>query len=104
MSRRPNDPTAGVVGRIFLDLVCIKTPKEISYKSGVGVVETPPRMRGRPVCESIICPAGGNTPAYAGKTETTVKNAVYDKKHPRVCGEDSLCDTFKCACKFLIIH
>ena len=38
MSRRPNDPTAGVVGRIFLNLLGIKTPKEISYKSGVGVV------------------------------------------------------------------
>ena len=38
MSRRPNDPTAGDVGRIFLDLLGIKTPKEISYKSGVGVV------------------------------------------------------------------
>ena len=38
MSRRPNDPSAGAVGRIFLDLLGIKTPKEISYKSGVGVV------------------------------------------------------------------
>lgn len=38
MSRRPNDPTAGAVGRIFLSLLGIKTPKEISYKSGVGVV------------------------------------------------------------------
>ena len=38
MSRRPNDPTAGVVGRIFLNLLGIKTPKEISYKSGIGVV------------------------------------------------------------------
>ena len=38
MSRRPNDPTAGVVGRIFLEKLGIKTPKEISYKSGVGVV------------------------------------------------------------------
>lgn len=36
--KRENDPTAGVVGRIFLDLLGIKTPKEISYKSGVGVV------------------------------------------------------------------
>ena len=36
--KRVNDPTAGVVGRIFLDLLGIKTPKEISYKSGVGVV------------------------------------------------------------------
>ena len=36
--KRVNDPTAGVVGRIFLSLLGIKTPKEISYKSGVGVV------------------------------------------------------------------
>ena len=36
--KRENDPTAGVVGRIFLNLLGIKTPKEISYKSGVGVV------------------------------------------------------------------
>lgn len=38
MSRRPNDPAARDVGRIFLSLLDIKTPKEISYKSGVGVV------------------------------------------------------------------
>lgn len=38
MSRRPNDPTAGVVGGIFLNLLGIKTLTEISYKSGVGVV------------------------------------------------------------------
>ena len=38
MSRRPNDPNAGAVGRIFLNLLGIKSPKEISYKSGVGVV------------------------------------------------------------------
>ena len=36
--KRVSDPTAGVVGRIFLSLLGIKTPKEISYKSGVGVV------------------------------------------------------------------
>lgn len=36
--KRENDPTAGDVGRIFLNLLGIKTPKEISYKSGVGVV------------------------------------------------------------------
>ena len=36
--KRVNDPTAGGVGRIFLSLLGIKTPKEISYKSGVGVV------------------------------------------------------------------
>lgn len=36
--KRENDPTAGNVGMIFLSLLGIKTPKEISYKSGVGVV------------------------------------------------------------------
>lgn len=36
--KRVNDPSAGDVGRIFLSLLGIKTPKEISYKSGVGVV------------------------------------------------------------------
>ena len=36
--KRPNDPTAGDVGRIFLEKLGIKSPKEISYKSGVGVV------------------------------------------------------------------
>ena len=36
--KRVNDPSAGVVGRIFLNLLGIKTPKEISYKSGIGVV------------------------------------------------------------------
>ena len=36
--KRENDPSAGAVGRIFLEKLGIKTPKEISYKSGVGVV------------------------------------------------------------------
>ena len=36
--KRENDPTAGAVGRIFLEKLGIKTPKEISYKSGIGVV------------------------------------------------------------------
>ena len=36
--KRVNDPSAGDVGRIFLSLLGIKSPKEISYKSGVGVV------------------------------------------------------------------
>ena len=38
MMRYRRDPSAGDVGRIFLSLLGIKTPKEISYKSGIGVV------------------------------------------------------------------
>ena len=36
--KRENDPSAGAVGRIFLEKLGIKSSKEISYKSGVGVV------------------------------------------------------------------
>ena len=36
--KRENHPTARDVGRIFLKKLGIKSPKEISYKSGVGVV------------------------------------------------------------------
>ena len=36
--KRVNDPSAGAVGRTFLEKLGIKSPKEISYKSGVGVV------------------------------------------------------------------
>ena len=36
--KRENDPNAEAVGRIFLGLLDIKSPKEISYKSGIGVV------------------------------------------------------------------
>ena len=38
MRRRPNDPNARDVGRIFLEKLDIRSPKEISYKSGIGVV------------------------------------------------------------------
>ena len=34
--KKEKDPTAEVVGRIFLEKLGIKTPKEISYKSGIG--------------------------------------------------------------------
>ena len=36
--KRVNDPSARDVGRIFLEKLGIKSPKEISYKSGIGVV------------------------------------------------------------------
>ena len=41
MMRYRRDPTAGAVGSIFLSLLGIKTPKEISYQSGIGVVFEP---------------------------------------------------------------
>ena len=51
-------------------------------------VETPPRMRGRPIhIPSSTVPAG-NTPAYAGKTLLKLGWHKDRRKHPRVCGED----------------
>lgn len=74
MSRRPNDPTAGDVGRIFLNLLGIKTPKEISYKSGVGVVfELKAKEEGSSV---LLClPKKG---FYAGLLQE-VENEFYRK-------------------------
>ena len=49
---------------------------------------TPPRMRGKP----RKCKRGfkeiRNTPAYAGKTETTFARNFLPSEHPRVCGEN----------------
>ena len=38
MMRYRRDPSAGAVGSIFLEKLGIKSPKEISYESGIGVV------------------------------------------------------------------
>ena len=58
--------------------------------STVHLTETPPRMRGRPGGYSDVDMRVGNTPAYAGKTYYNAKAEFYNKKHPRVCGEDPL--------------
>lgn len=74
MSRRPNDPTAGAVGRIFLSLLGIKTPKEISYKSGIGVVfETKAKEEGSSV---LLCLPKKDF--YAGLLQE-VENEFYRK-------------------------
>ena len=52
------------------------------------VMETPPRMRGRPVEIKASQAVKGNTPAYAGKTDHHDYIGVLLEKHPRVCGED----------------
>ena len=52
-------------------------------------METPPRMRGRLLSLPERAVEGGNTPAYAGKTRRTSSPSGTQRKHPRVCGEDS---------------
>ena len=50
--------------------------------------ETPPRMRGRLLYNSVEKSMTRNTPAYAGKTLCPVSFRQAAEKHPRVCGED----------------
>ena len=52
--------------------------------------ETPPRMRGRPERQQQSLILLGNTPAYAGKTSPLDPGSALRRKHPRVCGEDSM--------------
>ena len=52
------------------------------------LLETPPRMRGRPIRICITRGVQGNTPAYAGKTYKEAHKQRCNQKHPRVCGED----------------
>ena len=52
-------------------------------------METPPRMRGRRSSYIQRYTAGGNTPAYAGKTKRRCLLQMRIRKHPRVCGEDA---------------
>ena len=47
-------------------------------------------MRGRPSSDKENYKVFRNTPAYAGKTEPRLDFANLLKKHPRVCGEDTL--------------
>ena len=51
-------------------------------------IETPPRMRGRPLISPWVSTLFRNTPAHAGKT--THRGGLVHQfwKHPRACGED----------------
>ncbi len=55
----------------------------------VILVETPPCVRGRPedYVEDEI--KSRNTPVCAGKTFSLFYTLLNQRKHPRVCGEDS---------------
>ena len=54
----------------------------------IALVETPPRMRGRPWRIQDHTASKRNTPAYAGKTDSRPPLRSKAQKHPRVCGED----------------
>ena len=48
---------------------------------------SPPRMRGKGVCQPRLEGAGRITPAYAGKSTYQHQRRQAGKDHPRVCGE-----------------
>ena len=56
---------------------------------GCSLLETPPRVWGRPSAPSALSASTGNTPTGVGKTRHVVPRHPPDGKHPHGCGEDS---------------
>ena len=48
---------------------------------------SPPPMRGKGCIPSLQFRSTGITPAYAGKSESSLRKAVGVQDHPRLCGE-----------------
>ena len=48
---------------------------------------SPPRMRGKGVSQTFKLAKDGITPAYAGKSQTSLFTPIFSRDHPRVCGE-----------------
>ena len=67
--------------------VCGENSRGRCGRRGVG--GTSPRMRGKPTPQTFHPKAGGNIPAYAGKTYYAVQMICTKTEHPRVCGENS---------------
>ena len=64
--------------------------KNLCILRRVEIPGSPPRMRGKaPTKTGCSCP-GGITPAYAGKRREDCDMGMYDRDHPRVCGEKQL--------------
>ena len=88
MRGRPSRSSSGVV----LDWKHPRVCGEDCVMSALlsAETETPPRMRGRHFKAYARGHRSGNTPAYAGKTFGFAGAPELQKKHPRVCGEDSI--------------
>ena len=63
-----------------------------SWPYGVDLSEgSSPRMRGALIPAERMCRIIGIIPAYAGSTSNHAVLNRFNKDHPRVCGEHSLC-------------
>ena len=51
---------------------------------------SPPPMRGKAPCRTVLPDAIGITPAYAGKRVDLLSCSNRQKDHPRLCGEKSV--------------
>ena len=73
-------------GNVEHPRVCGENPR-VGVGEGLGV-GTSPRMRGKLSSASGSGSAGGNIPAYAGKTVGAEDGDEFAEEHPRVCGEN----------------
>ena len=76
----------GMVNATEHPRVCGENPR-VGVGEGLGV-GTSPRMRGKLSSASGSGSAGGNIPAYAGKTVEAYDGDEFAEEHPRVCGEN----------------
>ena len=63
--------------------------KCIVFTLNIPGAGSPPRMRGKDGAESVTVASSRITPAYAGKSFSTLCQSVEPQDHPRVCGEKS---------------
>ena len=61
--------------------------KQFSCIVPLGVLGSPPRMRGKGWAGSPWGSISGITPAHAGKRDGIVSGIDFDRDHPRACGE-----------------
>ena len=73
-------------GNVEHPRVCGENPR-VGVGEGLGD-GTSPRMRGKLSSASGSGSAGGNIPAYAGKTVGAEDGDEFAEEHPRVCGEN----------------
>ena len=62
---------------------------EVDSHVHIGKMGSSPRVRGKPVSETIDFNVCGLIPACAGKTRSFNFGEEFKKAHPRVCGENS---------------
>ncbi len=69
--------------------------KEKKAKRNATIEGSPPPMRGKGHSRILMVPAGGITPAYAGKRGRKAVCYNHAEDHPRLCGEKSTLDRIR---------